>query len=234
MITLFESVLFYTNKLKILKRFYKNVLDLAITESSDDMFTVKVGDSNVTFKHSEQLSFYHFAINIPGNQFSIMKSWMKNRLTLTRKGGVDQFYSQSFNADSMYFEDPAGNIIKLIGRRHRDLFGKLTSDAFLNISEVSIITSFTQEVGDELQDFGIPLFHSAVIDPGSTNYLGQGDTYIALEEPTKEQIFSNRQPTEPHPLELILHDIGKVILDKEGRIKLSEAKDKVDKPEEDK
>lgn len=230
---MFESVLFYTNKVKTLRRFYKNVLDLTITESNDDMFTVKIGDSHVTFKHSEQPALYNFAINIPGNQFSIMKLWIKDRLTLSREGGVDQFYSQSFDADSIYFEDPAGNIIKLIGRRNRDLFGDLTSDAFLNISEVSIITPFTEEVGDELQDFDIPLFHGAIIDPDNINYLGFGDTYIALEAPTKQELFSSRRPTETHPLELTLRDIGKVILDKEGQVTLSNTKEKVNTPEEE-
>lgn len=231
---MFESVLFYSNKIKVLRRFYKNVLELAISESNDDKFTVKIGDSKVTFKHSEQPSFYHFAINIPGNQFSIMKSWMKDRLTLSREGGIDQFYSQSFDADSMYFEDPAGNIIKLIGRRNRDLFGNLTSDAFLNVSEVNIITPFVEEVGDKLQDFGIPLHYGVEVDPESINYLGQGDTYIALESPVTKQIFSNRKPTETYPLEIVLRDIGKVILNKEGQVILRKTTNKEDKSEEDK
>lgn len=218
---MFESVLFYTNKVKILRRFYKNVLGLPITQTSDDAFTIKIGTSDVTFKYSDTACFYHFAINIPGNQFSIIKYWLKDRLTLVRKNGEDQFYSSSFNADYMFLDDPAGNRVKLIGRRDRDLFGDLTAEAFLNISEVKIITEFVEEVGDQLQDFGLPLFHGAVIDLEGINYLGRGDTYVALEAPVGKKLFSNQQATETHPLEITLYGLGKIILNETGQVSLT-------------
>src|SRR5690625_6607789 len=82
---MFKSVVFYTNKLRLVKRFYVNVLGLEITKSTNEQFTVNVGDSDITFQQSEDPSFYHFAINIPGNQFFIMKEWIKDRLTLIRR-----------------------------------------------------------------------------------------------------------------------------------------------------
>lgn len=121
---MFKSVLFYTNQLKSLKRFYANVLELDITTSGNEQFTVNIGETGVTFQQSEKPSIYHFAINIPGNQFVIMKSWIQDRLTLNKDGGINEIYYPSLDADSMYFEDPAGNLIELIGRRHRDLFGR--------------------------------------------------------------------------------------------------------------
>lgn len=225
MITLFHSVLFYTNKLKVLKRFYENVLELTIADSSHETFTVKIGDSNITFKQSERPACYHFALNIPGNQFSLMKLWIKERIPLLREGGMDQFYSQSFDADLMYFEDPAGNVIKLMGRRHRDLFGNLTSDAFLNVSEVSLITPFVEEIGDQLQDFGIPLHYGVEVDPDHVNYLGKGETFIAIKAPVNKKIFSHRKETHPHPLEITLDTGGKIKLDEVGHISLTAAKE---------
>ena len=139
---MFKSVTLYTNQLKSLKRFYGNVLELNITEASEEQMTLEIGDSFIIFKQSERPAFYHFAINIPGNQFSMMKYWMQDRLTLNRESGVDEVYFQSFDADSLYFEDPAGNIVELIGRRKRDLFGDLSVASFLNLSEISITTPF--------------------------------------------------------------------------------------------
>lgn len=217
---MFKSVLFYTNKLKQLRRFYANVLELPITKSGDDMFTVKIGESEISFKNSNQPSYYHFAINIPGNQFSLMKYWLKDRLTLNREGGIDQVFFPSFDADSMYFEDPAGNIVECIGRRTRDVFGHVTKESFINISEVSITTPFVSDVGDSLQDFGIPLRHGTEIDAESLNFLGKDDTFVVLVPPKRKWYFSKKE-SETYPLEITLTDNRHISLDEDGKIKLT-------------
>src|SRR5690625_4784949 len=116
---MFMSVLFYTNKLKVVRRFYGNVLGLDISEITNDRFSITIGESNVTFVQSDLPAFYHFAINIPGNQFSLMKHWIREKIPLNRQRGVDETYYPNFDADAIFFEDPAGNIVELIGRRKR-------------------------------------------------------------------------------------------------------------------
>lgn len=224
---MFKSVLFYTNKLKSLKRFYANVMALDITGSTSEQFTVNVGETDITFKQTETASFYHFAINIPGNQFVIMKHWIQDRLTLNKDGGINEIYYPSLDADSMYFEDPAGNLIELIGRRSRDLFGPLTKKAFFNVSEVGLITPYVMEVGDELQDFEIPLRHGAEVDPNALNYLGRDDTFIVLAQPAWKWRFSEKK-AETHPLEITLKDDRHIVLDNDGMVALS-AKEEQDK-----
>lgn len=221
---MFKSVLFYTNKLKQLRRFYVNVLELPITESSDNMFTVKIGISEISFKHSDQPAFYHFAINIPGNQFTLIKLWLKDRLTLNREGGIDQVYFPTFDADSMYFEDPAGNIIEYIGRRKRDVFGNVTKDSFLNVSEVSVTTPFVTDVGDDLQDFGLPLRHGTEVNPESLNFLGKDESFIVLVPPERKWYFSQRN-SETYPLEITLTNERHISLDDKGNITLSHQKE---------
>lgn len=221
---MFESIVFYTNKLKLLRRFYGNVMELDITKSNKDRFTVTVGETDLTFNQSDQPSFYHFAINIPGNQFSIMKSWIEDRLTLNQEGGIDEIYYPSFDADAMYLEDPAGNLIELIGRRKRDMFGSLTSAAFLDVSEVGIVTPFVMDVGDQLQDFGIPLWQGTEVDPESVNFLGKGDTFLVLAPPARRWEFSKKD-AETHPLEITLNNGNHIIIDKDGKIALSQSEE---------
>lgn len=216
-----KSVLFYTNKLKALKRFYANVLDRDITASDEEKFTVNMGETEITFQQSGVPSSYHFAINIPGNQFSVMKSWMQDKLTLNRAEGMNEIYYSSLDADSMYFEDPAGNLVELIGRRKRDLFGDLTKEAFFDVSEVAITTQNMLDVGDELQDIGIPLRHGTDIDPKTLNYLGRDDTFIVLTPPEWKWRFSKNE-AETHPLEITLDDGHLLVLDKDGAMTLSE------------
>lgn len=198
-------------------------MELDITESRDEQFTVNVGESAITFHQSKDPSLYHFAINIPGNQFSLMKLWMQDRLVLNQDGGINEIYYSSFDADSMYFEDPAGNLIELIGRRKRDMFGELTTAAFLNVSEVGIVTPFVAEVGDQLQDFGIPLRHGTEADPKSLNHLGKGDTFIVLAPPNRRwDLDFSKKETETHPLKVILNDGRQLALDKDGKVTLTE------------
>ena len=217
---MFKSVLLYTNQLKFLRRFYGDVMELDISKANDEQFTVEVGESSITFKHSDRPAFYHFAMNIPGNQFSMMKYWMQDRVLLNRDESRDEIYFSSFDADSMYFEDPAGNIVELIGRRHRDLFGDLTTASFLNISEVSITTPFVTEVGEQIQDFGIGLRGGTEVNPESVNFLGKGDAFIVLVKPGRRWYFSKKL-SETHPLEMTLNDGCHILLDEEGRVTLS-------------
>lgn len=213
-----KSATLYTNNIKALRRFYGNVLELDLTDSAPEHFTVRFGESHLTFKHTEQPAFYHFAINIPGNQFSMMKYWITDRLTLNREEGRDEVYFPSFDADSMYFEDPAGNIVELIGRRKRDLFGDLTKESFLNISEMSITTPHVVEVGDQLQDLGIPLRNGTEVEPNELNFLGRGDTFMVLVPPGRRWYFS-KKISETFPLEMTWNN-EVIKLDGEGKLEL--------------
>jgi len=121
------------------------------------------------------------------------------------------------DADSMYFEDPAENIIELIGRRKKDLFGDLSVASFLNISEVSITTPHVANVGENIQDFGIPLFGSTNVYPDELNFLGNGDTFIVLVPPGRRWYFSKTK-SETHPLEITLKDGRKININEEGEI----------------
>ena len=211
-----KSATLYSNNIKALRRFYGNVLELDMTESTLEQFTIRIGESHLTFKQTDKPAFYHFAINIPGNQFSMMKYWITDRITLNREEGRDEVYFPSFDADSMYFEDPAGNIVELIGRRKRDLFGDLTKESFLNISEIGMATPHVVEVGDELQDLGIPLRNGTEVEPDELNFLGRGDNFIVLVPPGRRWYFS-KKVSEVYRLELTWNDTH-IKLDDEGKL----------------
>lgn len=212
-----RSATFHTDRLKVLKRFYAGLLGLDVIRSAEDQFTVQIGTSELSFQKSEDPAFYHFAINIPGNQFSMMKYWITERVTLNRDGGRDEIYFPSFDADSMYFEDPAGNVVELIGRRKRDLFGDLSKESFLNISEIGIVTPFVTELGEQLMDAGIPLRKGTAVDPDDLNFLGRDDWYIVLVPPGRKWYFSN-SPSATYPLELLWGDGLQLLIDPEGRL----------------
>lgn len=214
---MFKAVTFYTNKLKQLKGFYGNVLGLGVVESSIHHFSIKVGTSLLTFRETQEPTLYHFAINIPGNQFKLAKYWASERVTLNREDALDEIYYSRFDADAFYFEDPAGNIIELIGRRKVDKWSDFDIDSFLNISEASITTPFVVEVGEHLQNLGIPISGSVEIDSNGLNFLGRKDSFILLVPPGRRWYFS-KKVSENSPVEIELNDGSRISISKEGKV----------------
>lgn len=189
---MFKTVTMYTNKLQELLGFYENVLELNIVEARDDYFQVEIGESLLVFQETERHSLYHFAINIPGNQYTLAKLWAKERVVLNREDGVDDIYYSRFDADAFYFEDPAGNVIELIARRHVDKWSDFSIESLLNISEVSITTPFVKQVGEELQRIGIHVSGHVRIEPDELNFVGRKDTFILLVPPNRRWYFSKK------------------------------------------
>ena len=112
-----------------MKTFYGKTLDLRITNETGDRFTVEAGETQVTFVSAADAEgpkppFYHFAFNIPENKILAALEWQKARTPLlaiperNRAAGyppevVD--YSH-WNAHSIFFLDPAGNVVEYIAR----------------------------------------------------------------------------------------------------------------------
>jgi len=221
---MFNSVLLYTNQLKELRRFYMNILELNITDETEEAFSIDIGTSKLTFKQSDKPCFYHYAINISGNQFSMLKHRIKERIPLNRERGIDEVYFSSFDADSMYFEDPAGNIIELIGRRKRDLFGNPTfAESFFNISEVGIVSSHLDDLSEEFQDIGLPL-RGTEISYDSVNFFGREESFIVLVPPERKWYFSE-QMSEVFPLEIELTNGYHITINEEGLANITKTED---------
>ncbi|MGK7378937.1 serine hydrolase [Planococcus sp. 1R117A] len=212
---MFKKVTLYTNRLKEMKGFYEYQMGFRIVEEDDTSFTLAVGDSQLVFQASERPAIYHFAFNIPGNQYTLAKGWASSRVTLNRQEGMDEVYYANFNADAFYFQDPAGNVVEFIARRHIDRMGNFTVDSLLNISEVSITTKHVKEVGEQIEAMDIPVRGNKGIEPHALNFLGQGDAFILLVAPKRTWYFS-KQKSEVHPLSIKLMDGRQIDITEEG------------------
>ena len=101
-----------TNDLQAQRDFYADVLDLPVNLTSSAL-EVEVGESVLVFKQawSDFDGAYHFAFNIPENQYEAAKQWIRSRVSLLRdKTGKEDFESKSWNSTSLYFLDAAGNV----------------------------------------------------------------------------------------------------------------------------
>jgi catechol-2,3-dioxygenase len=150
-----------------LKDFYCSTLGLALADSDDHSFTVQIGQTELEFRrHTGKLHpVYHFAINIPANKIEEATTWLLQRATLIPADDASNYIIDfpDWNAKSVYFFDPAGNILELIARF--DLKNAteepFSSRQFLSISEVALVVEAGEldaKTKQLLTDFNLSYF----------------------------------------------------------------------------
>src|SRR5438874_2421410 len=108
-----------TAYLKTLQEFYSSILELSVRTTDGKNIMVKVGQTDLVFTEASTAEpFYHFAINIPANKIDEARNWLANKVKLLwiedYKNDIADFIN--WHAKSVYFYDPAGNILELIAR----------------------------------------------------------------------------------------------------------------------
>jgi catechol-2,3-dioxygenase len=137
-----EKLELFTVDLQAQKSFYSTILELP-TELISSGLLVQAGTTELLFTQ-ESSGFegaYHFAFNVPENQYSSAKKWISSRISLLRdKTGQEDFHSQSWNSDSVYFLDAAGNVLEFIARHtlQNAVDEDFDSHQILNISEIGL------------------------------------------------------------------------------------------------
>jgi catechol 2,3-dioxygenase-like lactoylglutathione lyase family enzyme len=152
-----------TADLQAQQDFYANILELPSKLTTSGL-EVKPGNTELLFTQAP-LDFdgaYHFAFNIPGNQFQRAKQWISARLLLLPdEKGQDEFQFESWNSESVYFKDPAGNVLEFIARHNLEEAGEgeFNSRQILNISEIGLPSEDVLTLTDQLcRQLGLSVF----------------------------------------------------------------------------
>lgn len=110
-----------------MKAYYRDRLDFAVLAERDDELTVRGGLTIITFVTAPPeygRPFYHFAFNIPEQKILAARAWQLERTPLfdTPDNLRDPDYPndvrhfRSWNAHSVFFFDPAENVLEYIAR----------------------------------------------------------------------------------------------------------------------
>ena len=208
-------VIFQTSSLKELIAFYSNVLELPTEIKSENKITIRIGSTELVF---EQVSgadpFYHFAINIPSNKIEEAKNWLAERTKLIwmedYKSDVADF--MNWHAKSVYFFDPAGNILELIARF--DLDNKtdepFSSAQFLSVSEVGLVIK--EDELDKATDDLLQQYHLNYFDkqPPLPQFKAIGDDEgLFIVVPEKRNWYPTSKPCGIFPMEVQFGNEGK-------------------------
>lgn len=136
------------------KDFYANLLELPVKLTSLGL-EVKTGNTDILFAQAapDFDGAYHFAFNIPQNQFRTAKDWISSRVPLLHdENGKDEFESESWNSHSVYFKDAAGNVLEFIARQHlkNAVEGDFDSRQILQVCEIGLPSENVVAFANEL------------------------------------------------------------------------------------
>lgn len=170
-----KEIVLYTNLLDKMRSFYHEILELETINNEENSITVKTQFTDLVFKQTSEIKnpFYHFAINIPENQFKQSKEWVKKRTDLIKLKGADEFDFISWNANSFYFYDPSGNIVEFIARHNlkNGSDKNFSGQSLLNVSEIGM-PAYDVKI---LYDIAYKNFNTPVFSGDMKNFCAAGD-----------------------------------------------------------
>jgi len=163
--------------------YYKDVLEMSI-ELSEDRLEIQGGETLITFTPAAAGTepYYHFAFNIPENKIVSARNWLGDRTKLAvtparnrEKGLPNEVMALNFwNSHSVYFWDPAGNILELICRHDmkNGTKGEFRGDEILYASEIGFVTegSVNEMAGQIKSTFQLPQYRD-----GGDGFRALGD-----------------------------------------------------------
>lgn len=202
-----------TASLTALRTFYNQRLDLPLTDVQSSKFAIEIGKTRLTFSEATggMDPSYHFAVNIPRNQFTSAKEWLANRVELLRtEDDEDEFMFEFMNAKAVYFVDPAGNIVELIARQNlnNDSAQPFCEDGFLEVSEIGLPVPEVLSTAHELEtNLGLPLYEGYSEDFESSSQftcLGDDHALLILVPIGRAWFPTETQEAEAHPTEVVL------------------------------
>jgi catechol-2,3-dioxygenase len=217
-----------------MKHFYHEVLEFPVLAERPDEITIRAGLTQITFvaaKPDHGEPFYHFAFNVPENKILLAREWQKERTPLFQTPAHlrdslfpdDVRHFANWNAHSIFFWDPAGNVLEYIARHDlkNSASGPFTSADILYASEIGFVSddvpstamAFRQTFGLEQYRGGDDQFRAIgdehglllVFKRGRDIGTGSGKTQPVSVFPTEVSIRGEKQAkfeTPEYPYEI--------------------------------
>jgi len=179
-----------------LSGFYADVLELPRAGDA-----IRVGETTLRFAPPDGEPFYHFAFLVPGDRFDAALAWARGRVELLG----DVFDFDAWNAQALYFHDPAGNIVELIAHRgigESGASGPFEPGELLGCSELGLVGD-PQRMLRDLEPLGLELWDGTVDEPGRLGFVGEQARTLILSPEGRGWLPTGRS-AEPHPVDVAL------------------------------
>lgn len=174
-----QKIHIFTTNLQAQRDFYTQILQLSVENVDQNRLRFQCGVSQLYIQQQPNFrGVYHFAFNIPQNQFADAKTWIKARHGLmTDRQGKEEYHFANWNAHSCYFVDAGGNILEFIARHdlNNPSDAPFSPDSILSISEVDLVDENVSTLRDALCENidGLEVFRNTE----SADFCALGDDY---------------------------------------------------------
>ena len=198
-----------------MRRYYEQTLELKAT-TTEDKLTIHAGNTLLTYTHTTQheTPWYHLAFDVPQNKLFQARDWLLKRTKLKprRPGPMshpdypDVASFTHWNATSVFFWDPAGNLLEYIARHtlDNDRKGPFTPDDVLHVSEIGLMVDNVKQRAAEIS-----------MATNLPDYIGANDHFHPLGDhhalvicfPTNRNWRmpdNTTRPTRPYPTDILL------------------------------
>jgi len=164
---LFKKILLQTKNIDELYDFYKNKLQLKTVKSDARTISVDAGKTTLIFEQADNAEkpFYHFAFNIASDKIEEAMQWLNNKVELLWIEEYKSYIAEftNWNARSVYFIDPAGNIVEFIARfdLHDETEEPFSSAHIRNVSEIGIVfdsQNFDVDINKMMRQYQLEYF----------------------------------------------------------------------------
>ncbi len=184
--------------------FYAGILGLPVWDEAGDWLVVQAGATRLVFEPTGiGAPAYHFAFNIPPNQFTEAKAWVMARLSLLARGDQDEFHFEAWNAHAFYFADPAGNVLEFIARHNlaEESDAPFGPDSIQRVSEIGLPVPRVGLLVDALEATGVPLWQG-----DREHFAAVGDEHgLAIVVPIlRRWLPDERVPALPWPAQIVV------------------------------
>ncbi|QYR21291.1 VOC family protein [Paenibacillus sp. sptzw28] len=195
-----------THDVEAMTDFYGRLFGLPITSKGEAEVTIQAGSSALTFiaGNDDERPYYHFAFNISEHKIDSAIRWLEDReLTINLINGQKQYYSSSWDSDSIYFYDPAGNVVEFIAhhRLKSDSGGEFDLTDILCVSEIGLGVTSVQATSEALcEQFGLQVYRNS-----NEVFIPVGDAHglIILSGLNRDWLGSDKK-VEVFPLEVTI------------------------------
>ncbi|MCY7302389.1 MAG: hypothetical protein LH654_05010 [Thermoleophilia bacterium] len=190
-----------------LAAFYGSTLGLRHIHSCADNVAVAVGETTFEFRAGRGHPFYHFAFLVPGDRFHAAHRWAADRVAVLpdEDTGDEVFDFEHWDAQALYFHDPAGSIGELIAHRgigESGATGRFHPDELLGLSEVGIVGDPPLLADALLETFALPVWSGSVTEERGLGFIGEKARTLILSRAGRPWLPTGR-PAEAHPLEVV-------------------------------
>ena len=175
--------------LEKMKEFYGKTLGLPVLAEGSSEITIGGGATPITFvkaRPEHGAPFYHFAFNIPQNKIRGAREWQLERTELLpvfprlrdERYPDDVVHFRNWNAHSVFFLDPAENIVEYIARHDlkNDADGSFTKKDILHASEIAFVVDDVSAMASGLQG----AFNLSQYRTGGKSFRALGDEHGLL------------------------------------------------------